>query len=435
MTGETKTLNVYIAKTFCGQLAEGRHGRISFEYDPNYCGVPLSLSMPVGLERYDDRAVRPYLMGLLPDEASTRAAIGAKFGVSGNNPFRLLEIIGFDCPGAVQICPPNVDLPTGNDAHDLVELSENSIEEKLAAVRHNAAAAWSSKIEPEGHWSLAGCQAKFALRARSGRWFECAGASATTHIMKPGVIGLSNQALVEYLSMKTASATGLPVAKVDYRMFGSEPAIIVERYDRAQSRSGEILRIHQEDFCQALGVSPDIKYAEQGGPTTPQIIELLKATGKNAQENVYRFILYLFFNYLTGATDAHAKNHSILLVAPSDMRLAPLYDVASIAPYQSLAPTKRKPIRAALSIGGENRFGMLKRADVEKMTRDCRLDDLGLDADLLCEKLVMMANIVPDALRAVIDDAQSRELHGIDEVASALQGEIEDNCKRTLSGF
>ena len=364
MNGKTKTLDVYIAGTLCGQLAEDRHGRISFEYDPNYCGVPLSLSMPIGLGRYDDRAVRPFLMGLLPDEASTRGAIGAKFGVSGNNPFRLLEIIGLDCPGAVQICPPNVGLPTGNSAHDLVELSENDIEEKLAAVRHNAAAAWGSEIEPEGRWSLAGCQAKFALRAQSGRWFECTGASATTYIMKPGVVGLSNQALVEHLSMKTASATGLPVAKTDYR-----------------------------------------------------------------------FILYLFFNYLIGATDAHAKNHSFLLVAPNDMRLAPLYDVASIAPYQSLAPTKRKPIRAALSIGGENRFGMLKQADIEKMARDCRLDDLDLDADLLCEKLVMMANIVPDALRAVIDDAQSRELHGIDKVASALQSEIEGNCKRTLSGF
>ena len=435
MTGKAKTLNVYIAGAFCGQLAEDRHGRIFFEYDPSYCGVPLSLSMPTGLERYGDRVVRPYLMGLLPDEASTRTAIGTKFGISGNNPFRLLEIIGFDCPGAVQICPPNVDLPTGNDAHDLVELSENDIEEKLAAVRHNAAAAWSSEIEPEGHWSLAGCQAKFALRKKDGRWFECAGAAATTHIMKPGVVGLSNQALVEYLSMKTASATGLPVARVDYRMFGSEPAIIVERYDRERSRSGKILRIHQEDFCQALSISPDVKYAEQGGPATPRIIELLKTTGKNARESVYRFILYLFFNYLIGATDAHAKNHSILFAAPDDMRLAPLYDVASIAPYQSLAPTKRKPIRAALSIGGENRFGMLKRSDVEKMARDCHLDDLDLDASLLCEKLVAMANIVPDALQAVIGDAQLRKLHGIDEIADAMQSEIENNCKRTLSGF
>ena len=432
MTGRAKTLNVYIAGAPCGQLTEDRYGRISFEYDPNYCSVPLSLSMPVGLERYGDRIVRPYLMGLLPDEASTRTAIGAKFGISGNNPFRLLEIVGFDCPGAVQICRPNVTLPAESDAHNLIELSDGDIEKRLAAVRHNAAAAWSSELESEGHWSLAGCQAKFALRAQDGRWFECAGA-ATTHIMKPGVVGLGNQALVEYLSMKTAGAVKLPVAEVDHRMFGPEPAIIVKRYDRMQSRSGKVLRIHQEDFCQALSISPDIKYADQGGPTTPQIIGLLKATGKNARENVYRFVLYLFFNYLVGATDAHAKNHSVLFVAPDDIRLAPLYDVASIAPYQSIAPTKRKPIRAALSIGGENRFGMLKRADVEKMVADCRLDGLGLGANLLCEKLATMAHVVPDALRATIDDAQSRKLHGISEVAGALQSEIEGNCKRTLS--
>lgn len=105
MGSTEKVLDVYISGSFCGQLAEDRDGAVTFEYAPGYDGTPLSLSMPVGLAKYDDRIVRPYLMGLLPDESATRSAIGSHYGVSPNNPFRLLGAVGMDCPGAVQVCP------------------------------------------------------------------------------------------------------------------------------------------------------------------------------------------------------------------------------------------------------------------------------------------------------------------------------------------
>lgn len=426
-------LTVLINGVVCGNLQEDRHGALSFEYVPGYAGPPLSLSMPVGLARYDDKTVRPYLMGLLPDEDGIRASIGAAFGISGNNPFRLLQRMGLDCPGAVQVCSDAGSSSQAVAVEALIPLTEHEVAMRLAEIREDAAAAWTGVSMSEGHWSLGGCQAKLALRYDSGRWCECQGAAATTHILKPGVSGLRYQALVEYLSMKTAAAIGLPVAHVAYRLFESEPAIVVERYDRRRGERAGVERIHQEDLCQALGVMPSVKYAEQGGPTTPRVIELLRSTGRNARENVYRFILYLFFNYLVGATDAHAKNHSLLLLAEDDVRLAPLYDVASIAPYRSLAPRQRRPLRAALSIGGENRFGFVGREHVEKMVCDSALEELGLDAELLVGRFGKMAEFVPHALDEVIEEAYEAGTSGIDEVGPAMQAEISANCRRLLS--
>lgn len=432
MTKEPKILDIYIDETLCGTLREDAYGQLSFEYARGYRGVPLSLSMPVGLECYGDRIVRPYLMGLLPDEASTRNFIASQHDISGNNPFRLLEIIGHDCPGAIRAYSHGSFPPTGNAIYNLTKLREADIESILASLRDNAASAWTDDPLSNGHWSLAGCQAKIALRFERGCWYRCDGAAASTHILKPGVTGYDNQALIEHISMQTARFAGLPVARTRHQTFGSESGIIVERYDRARDNAGHIVRIHQEDFCQVMGISPDAKYAEQGGPTTPRIVEMLKTTGKNARENVYRFILYLFFNYLIGATDAHGKNHSLVHIAPGDTRIAPLYDVASIAPYETLAPRKRKPLRSALSIGGENRFGEVGRKNIEKMVYSCQLEEMDLDAEMLCDRFAKMAKVIPEATQSAIEEARRERLQGIDDVADAMQREIAANCTRSL---
>jgi serine/threonine-protein kinase HipA len=431
MPSRESSLPVYISGIRCGTLFEDNHGALSFEYEQGYRGVPLSLSMPVGLARFNDKTVRPYLMGLLPDDAETRASIGGASGISGENPFHMLGLIGLDCPGAVQVCAES-SRPPAQDGGDLKALTDAEMERCLAALKENAASAWLGP-KAEGHWSLGGCQAKIALRYEGDKWYECLGTSATTHILKPGVTGYDNQALVEYLSMKIAEEIGLPVARVAHLAFGQERAIVVERYDRARDERGDVVRIHQEDLCQAMGIYPTSKYAEQGGPTTPKIIDLLKRTGPRARENVYRFTLYLFFNYLIGATDAHGKNHSLLHVAPDDIRIAPLYDVASMAPYRSLRPTQRKPLRAALSIGGENRFGLVGSNQIDKMTRDCQLEDLGLSSDLLKSRFKTMATVIPQALEKVLGEARTQEdIEILDTLGKTMCQEIGANCQRTL---
>lgn len=433
MSKRTSMLSVFLCGVYCGKLSENAHGALSFSYDKNYHGIPLSLSMPTGLAPFDDHIVRPYLMGLLPDEEATRTSIGRVLGISGDNPFRLLSFLGRDCPGAVQIIGQET-ARSESSSKQLIKLSEKDIEVKLAAAKTDAASAWTDELPlSEGHWSLGGCQSKLALRKHGDAWYECTGDAATTHILKPGVNGLASQALCEYLSMRTAHRIGLPVAPVSYQQFGTEPAIIVERYDRIRHIDGTVTRIHQEDLCQALSVMPSRKYAEQGGPTTPQIISLLNSTGGQARENVHRFILYLFFNYLIGATDAHAKNHSILFLNEHDVRIAPLYDVASIAPYRSLAPKQRKPLRAALSIGGENRFGTVAAKHVERLVEQCDLAALGLTADMLIRQFASMASLIPQALQQEIDLARQQEMQGIDSIAASFESEVGGNCRRTLN--
>ena len=166
MAWNTHHLDVYLAGTHCGLLKEDQYGALSFQYVPTYDGIPLSLSMPIGLPEYKDRTVRPYLMGLLPDDESTRTAIGAPYGISADNPFRLLSVIGFDCPGAVEIRNTDDVACDQPSADDLVHLSDNDIASKLAAIRANASAAWVDNGTVESRWSLGGCQAKIACANR-----------------------------------------------------------------------------------------------------------------------------------------------------------------------------------------------------------------------------------------------------------------------------
>ena len=359
MSRLTSELCLYISGMLAGWVRQDAHGLLSFSYAPDYQGVPVSLSMPIASHVYPQRFIRPYLMGLLPDDPLVRTDIGRHFGCSGENPFALLTHIGLDCPGAVQLASnEDASLVTSRIGR-LHELSDADVEHRLRLLRERQSSPWHVTGRLVGRWSLGGAQSKMALRFRDGRWFECEGSEPTTHILKPGVTGYDGQALDEHLSQRTAAEIGLPAAHSSLKTFGSETAIVVERYDRVTTGDGSVLRVHQEDLCQALAVDPGRKYADQGGPSTPEVIALLAQTSEGAPSNLRIFILYLLFNYLIGATDAHAKNYSVLLGKDGLARLAPLYDVASIAPYQSLTPRQRLPLRAAMSIGGEHRICML----------------------------------------------------------------------------
>ena len=195
--------------------------------------------------------------------------------MSANNPVTLLAHIGLDCPGAVQLClPDRMDEALSRD-DDRRELTDHEVARRLKAVREEPEVSWMGLEE---RWSLGGNQGKFALAGEDGRWFECRGAAPTTHILKNGVVGFRLQALNEYVCMRTAERCGVAVAHVDYRLFEDEPALIVERYDRVRDAAGKVVRLHQEDLCQALSVMPDSKYAEDGGPAARDVLRLLAQT-------------------------------------------------------------------------------------------------------------------------------------------------------------
>lgn len=397
-------------------------GILSFRYDPAYDGPPLSLSMPVSNRTYPQKVVLPYLFGLLPDSETVRQGVAREYGVRPNNAFELLRHTGLDCPGAVQFFSPSLEENASARRETYVPLSDMEIAARLANLRAHEEDSWHGSRE---RWSLGGNQGKFALAWHGGRWCSCQGSAPTTHIFKFGIIGYRLQALNEFVCMRLARACGLPSADVSYKVFKGEPAIIVARYDRVLRANGNVLRLHQEDLCQALGVMPDKKYATDGGPTTADVVRLLANTSR-ASDNVTLFTRMLFFNYLIGATDAHAKNYSLLLGAGGDAVLAPLYDVASGLAYDEL----RRKGRAAMSVGGENRFGRVGPGALAQYAGMEGMAVAGLDARACVHEMTELARTIARHLPRVFDEAA--DIPDCQELRGRMEAPIRASCETTI---
>ena len=428
-----KQLSVFIAGKQAGVLTQDVNSALSFRYLRDYRGVPLSYAMPLSTRTYNDKIVKPYLWGLLPENPAVRASVAARADVSPNNPFALLGIIGLDCPGAVQFCSSNSEITR---KEQLTPISNTQIAHRLSSDKSHQPA-WITKNE---HWSLGGAQNKFALRKQNNKWFSCEGNAATTHIFKSGVLGLSHQALNEYVCMKLAALCKIPTANVEYREFkyenknstesNTEPAIIIERYDRLTDGTN-VTRLHQEDICQALSCPPENKYTMYGGPTSADILKLLLQTGSKAQSNVAHFLQMLFFNYLLAATDAHAKNYSLILKANGDHVLAPFYDVASIVPYVGSAEFEKKPPKLAMSIGSENRAGCISLNNLRKMVKQCHLEQVGITADGCANLICTYAKMIPKHLAKVFDSLENSEItSSANELREHMESPIVKLCKK-----
>lgn len=252
-------LSVTIQGKPAGTVRQHENGTLTFAYLPAYQGAPLSLSMPLSNQEYGNKIVRTYLFGLVPDNYYLRRALGREFGVSADNPFALLSHIGKDCPGAVQFFPPDLYPQALGQPGHYEPIAEEAIGRRLRSIANSEQATWQA---PEEHWSLGGQQSKIALANFGNQWFTCEGAAATTHIVKPGISALTHQALNEHLCLRLATLCGIPAAQSTFQTFADIGAIAVRRYDRIIEDTYKVIRIHQEDFCQALGVLPDHKYAK-----------------------------------------------------------------------------------------------------------------------------------------------------------------------------
>jgi serine/threonine-protein kinase HipA len=386
----TDTLLVVMDGSIVGSVVRLKGGRLRFDYadhDRAMAGAtPLSLSMPTQIRSHPDSAITPWLWGLLPDNDLVLARWGREFHVSASTPFSLLSTpIGEDCAGAVQFAlPDQVDRVLARSGN-VTWLTEDDVAERLRELRQDSTAWLGTSFT--GQFSLAGAQAKTALLFQDGRWGVPAGSTPTTHILKPAVAGFDDHDLNEHLCLDAARRAGLLAVRTRVARFGDESAVVVDRYDR-QERSSEILRVHQEDLCQALGVAPSAKYQNEGGPGPADIAKLLREAmpPRIADDAVRRFADALIWNWLIAGTDAHAKNYSLLL-AQDQVRLAPLYDVASALPYG----THEKKLRLAMKIGGD--YGVFPARN----TWPGASRDLGLDADVLLARVLELGARAPDA--------------------------------------
>lgn len=417
----SRTLSVVMYGRHVADLVQASGGAHSLSYTDQPGATPVSLSMPLQQAHHRRRVVEPFLEGLLPDREDTRDAMGRELGVSGRNPFALLAHIGLDCAGAVQFTDPALLEDVLNRRGTLEPIEDKEIGSRLRALRLNAAASWLASRE---RWSLAGAQAKFALRRRDdGRWCEAMGSEPTTHIIKPGVLGLEYQALNEHVCLDAARRLGLPAAESAYVEFDGEAAIVIARYDRRLTSTG-LTRVHQEDLCQASGVYPRHKYESDGGPSASDVVALLRRHGRPSgqRRNVERFTRSLIFNYLIGAPDAHAKNYSVLLIG-DDVRLAPLYDVASGLPYQT---THQGGLRsAAMAIAGQREFGRVERKHWTGFAAQTRQDP-----EQVIDALRSLAASLPDAMSDALSDPLITRAAG--ELRPRLLDKVAQLCAVTI---
>ena len=356
-----------------GRVVRDAHGRLSFTYNEDWRtadnAYPLSISMPLALAQHGNDKIDPFLWGLLPDNEMVLGQWARKFHVSARNAFSLLGAVGEDCAGAVQfVQPERLDAVLGQQPPKIEWLDEADIALRLRTLRQDHSA-WRIPRDT-GQFSLAGAQPKTALLFEDGRWGVPSGRVPTTHIFKPPTGAFDGHAENEHFCLELARALGLPVVDSKIMHFQDEVAIVVERYDRIRTPDG-LRRVHQEDICQALAIPPTHKYQNEGGPGISDIVELLRTYSGNVVEDIATFIDSIAYNWLIVGTDAHAKNYAVLIGAAGRVRLAPLYDLASVLPYPEIDIQR---VKFSMKIGDEYRFRDIHARQWRKMAQEVRLD-------------------------------------------------------------
>jgi len=414
-------LVVLLQGALAGVVRQER-GELSFIYDESWRqrddAYPLSLSMPLVQRDHADAVVRPYLEGLLPDNEAILQAWGRRFGVSARNAFSLLRHVGEDVAGAARFVPPQAVEAALQRAGAIEWIDEADIAARLRDLARDHSA-WRQSGDP-GQFSLAGAQPKTALYRAGERWGLPSGAMPTTHILKPPTIGLDHFAENEHLCLRLAQELEVSAANSEVRLFEDQLAIVVERYDR-EVLDGQVVRVHQEDMCQAIGISPRIKYEAEGGPGVEPIVRLLRDRSSAPAADVDRFIAALAFNWVIGGSDAHAKNYSVL-IATGQVRLAPLYDLVSLLPYPDLAIPRK--IRLAMRIGGEYRAGFVARRHWQRLAHENRLD-----ADRVLQRVSEIATGAREAVDRVVRRETGSGLNaGFGETFRAVVARHAEDC-------
>jgi serine/threonine-protein kinase HipA len=349
-----KSLSVWWDGAIVGALQIDEHGDLAFTYDAAWLTDPakpaVSLSLPKRAEPFNRRETRPFFAGLLPEEAQ-REAVARALGVSKANDFRLLERLGGDVAGALTLWPEGEAPPAESSLAAAEPLDDARLLEILDTLPTRP---FLAGAEDGLRLSLAGAQQKLPVVLVNGRIALPAPGQPSTHILKPPISRLPGTTENEALAMRLASGLGLEAAPVEPRRTGDRAYLLVERYDRKVDADGVVRRLHQEDFCQALGIAPEKKYASEGGPTFPPCFDLVRRACAQPARAVLRLVDAAIFNVIVGNADAHGKNFSLLYGPRGAIELAPLYDLMCTAAYPDVHA------KLAMKVG--------KRATLEEFT-------------------------------------------------------------------
>jgi serine/threonine-protein kinase HipA len=353
-------LDVFLNGRLVGRLTRQTGGAIDFLYHESWLAwenaLPVSLSLPLREDRYTGRAVTAVFDNLLPDNDEIRHRLAARVRAEGNDAYSLLAAIGRDCVGALQFLPDGAK-PGRVGGVEGRPLADEEIARILGDLNRTPLGVTG---EGEFRISIAGAQEKTALLLWNGQWNIPHGSTATTHILKPQIgkrsdIDLSQSVENEHLCMRLTAALGLPTARTEIAEFGGKQVLIVERFDRRWTGDHRLLRLPQEDCCQALSVPPTLKYQSVGGPGMIDILQLLKGSD-DPEHDRKAFLKAQIVFWLLGATDGHAKNFSIYLSPGGRFRMTPLYDVMSAQPSVDAGQMRHNKMKLALAVGKSRHY-------------------------------------------------------------------------------
>ncbi len=410
-------LIVYLNSQRVGRLEEDDRGELRFSYDQVWLekpsALPLSHSLPLQASVFSGKKARAFFAGILPEE-EPRGQVAKILGVSAANDFAMLAGIGGECAGAVSLLPEG-EVPTESQTGSCGRLTEPEIRQIVAELpRRPLMAGWDGL-----RLSLAGTQDKLPVIVYDNAISLPLGGTPSTHILKPEPVRFPGLAANEMFCMTLARSVGLNVPKIIFRRVGEKPCLLVERYDRRTDENGATVRIHQEDFCQEMGLPPERKYQAEGGPSLPDCIALLRDWSTVPVLDISAFINGLIFNILIGNADAHGKNYS-LLYSGHERRLAPFYDLVSTLSWPELSRT------LAMKIGGCDSINAFSIGAWKKMAGKS-----GLGWPMLRERMAETSRAVLSKLDAV--QKQTRE-YG-EEMTERLRDTIGSRSSRMIEAL
>jgi serine/threonine-protein kinase HipA len=399
-----RALSVWWNGAAVGTLQLNQHGEMRFAYSADWLADPsrpaISFSLPKREEPFRQRQCRPFFAGLLPEE-SQRDVIAGALGISRRNDFAFLEALGGDVAGAISLWPEGETPPARHVAGTAPHaLTDDELAGLLDALPTRPLLAGREGLR----LSLAGAQTKLPVVLVDGRVALPAPGEPTTHILKLPIARFPHTTENEAFVMTLAAAAGLTVAPVEARTVAQRPYLLITRYDRRFDETGRAHRLHQEDFCQALGIPPEHKYASEGGPTFQTSFALLRRAATIPAPAVLALLDAAIFNLIVGNADAHGKNFS-LLYQGGVTTLAPFYDLLSTLSYPQLSP------RLAMKIA--------KKATLEEIgptAWPAFAEDAGLAAPFVRRRVGELAAAV---LAQAAPVSRSPALTGLD--ADALQ--------------
>ena len=355
-------LRVYLNNRRVGTLSREASGAVGFFYEADWLdwehALPVSLSLPLRETPYRGEPVSAVFENLLPDSDKLRRLVAEKVGARGTDAYSMLTKIGHDCVGALQFIAGEEDAPDATGKIEGEAVDAATIEKILNGLSQ---APLGLASDDGFRISVAGAQEKTALLWYNGQWIKPHGTTPTSHLIKtqigklPDGIDLSDSVENEYYCLKLTAAFGLPVNTATIETFGETKALVIERFDRRWTKDGRLLRLPQEDCCQALSVPPTLKYQNEGGPGMIDVLGLLNGSDTPIEDQDIFLKAQIIF-WLMGATDAHAKNFSVFLSPGGSYRMTPLYDIVTAQGALEARQIERKQMKMAMSVGNSRHY-------------------------------------------------------------------------------